>query len=170
MHWTEALMKDPAGAAILDNLRSAKFIISPDDFHRADIAPRMEWRSVRFDQAEQANLPTEPGLYAFVVRVNFPGLPPNGWVLYIGQTGHGTSAGTLRSRFGQYLKEKKKLKRHSVFFMLNAWDGALEFFYTPLPSRKAELVELETELLGAFRPPFTDRTYPATYMSPRHAF
>ena len=171
MHWVEALMKDPVGAVLIDNgLRSPEFIISPGDFHRADILPRMVWQSVKFDPKEQAKLPTEPGLYAFVVRVNFPGLPPNGWVLYIGQTGDGVSAGTLRNRFGQYLRDKKKPKRPSVFFMLNAWDGALEFFYTPLSSRKADLEKLETELLGAFRPPFTDRTYPATYMSPRHAF
>ncbi|MGQ3050901.1 MAG: hypothetical protein ACT6S0_03865 [Roseateles sp.] len=170
MHWTEALLKDPVGAGLLDNMRSPSFIISPGDFHRADITPRMNWNSVKFEASQQANLPTDPGLYAFVIRVGFPGLPPNGWVLYIGQTGDGASRGTLRARFGQYLKDKKKPKRLSIFLMLNAWDGALEFFYAPLPGRKADLVKLETELLGAFRPPFTDRTYPAAYMSPRHAF
>ena len=94
--------------------------------------------------------------YAFVVRIPHAGLPPHGWVMYIGQTGDGTSDATLRGRFGQYLKEKKKFKRARVFFMLNAWDGHLEFIYSALPARKAELVNLETQLLGAFRPPFAE--------------
>ena len=171
MHWSEELTRDPAGAKLVDNqLQSATFIVAPADFHRANIVPPLSWQSVKFGPSAQKSVPEEPGLYAFVVRILHAGLPPHGWVMYIGQTGDGTSDATLRGRFGQYLQEKKKFKRARVFFMLNAWDGHLEFFFSPLPTRKAELVKLETQLLGAFRPPFTDRTYPATYLSPSHAF
>jgi hypothetical protein len=90
--------------------------------------------------------------------------------MYIGQTGDGASSATLRSRYGQYLRDQRVCKRAMVFLMLNLWDGHLEFFFTPQPRRKADLETMETQLLGAFRPPFTDRTYPASYMSPRHAF
>lgn len=164
-------MNDPVGASLVDtNLRAVSFIISPTEFHRANLTPKLAWQSVKFSSTAQKSIPEEPGLYAFVVRIPHDGLPPHGWVMYIGQTGDSASAATLRSRFGQYLRDKKKPKRPTIFYMLNAWDGSLDFYYTPLPSRKAELVKLETELLGAFRPPFTDRTYPASYMSPRHAF
>lgn len=113
----------------------------------------------------------EPGLYAFVVRIPFDGLPPHGWVMYIGQTGGGKSGATLQSRFGEYLANKKKPKnRPKVYYMLNAWDGSLAFYFAPEINRKERLEELETQLLGAFRPPFTDRTYPASYMSPGNAF
>jgi hypothetical protein len=91
--------------------------------------------------------------------------------MYIGQAGAGASDNTLRARFGKYLANKRALLgRARVYYMLNNWDTHLEFFYSPLPSRKHELVGLETRLLDAFRPPFTDRTYSATYMSPSHAF
>jgi len=171
MHWSEALTRDPVGASLVNtNLQAATFVVSPSEFHRADIVPRLAWQSVKFLAKEKAGVPEEPGLYAFVVKMPFAGLPPHGWVMYIGQTGHGDSDATLRGRFGQYLRDKRGPKRPSIFYMLNAWDGHLEFFYTPLPHRKAELEDLETQLLGAFRPPFTDRTYPAAYMSPRHAF
>lgn len=170
MHWTETLMRDPVGAVLVENLKAPRFIVSPTEFYRADIVPRLTWKSVKFAPGAKKGVPEEPGLYAFVVRIPFDGLPPHGWVMYIGQTGDGSSAATLRGRFGQYLRDKRVCKRAAIFFMLNAWDGDLEFFYSPLPARKADLENLETQLLGAFRPPFTDRTYPAAFMSPRHAF
>ena len=170
MHWSEKLLRDPVGAVLLENFKAPRFIISPTEFHRADFNPRLAWHSVKFAKAAQGSIPQEPGLYAFVVRIPFDGLPPHGWVLYIGQTGDGASGADLRSRYGQYLRYQRVSKRAMVFLMLNLWDGHLEFFFTPQPSRKADLVTMETQLLGAFRPPFTDRTYPASYMSPRHAF
>jgi hypothetical protein len=170
MHWTEALLHDPVGAVLVENFKAPKFIVSPTEFHRADLVPRLAWKSVKFAPGSKKDVPEEPGLYAFVVRIPHDGLPPHGWVMYIGQTGDGSSSATLRDRFGQYLRDKRACKRAMVFLMLNMWDGNLEFFYSPLPSRKSELEQLETQLLGAFRPPFTDRTYPASFMSPRHAF
>lgn len=171
MSWIDTLRKDPVGTSLIDTqTRSATFVISPPEFKRADINPRLNWQSVKFGPTAKSKVPEQPGLYAFVVRIPFEGLPTHGWVMYIGQTGDGSSNATLRSRFGQYLRDKKTPKRPKVFYMLNAWDGDLEFFYAPEPGRKADLEKLETELLGAFRPPFTDRTYPASYMSPSNAF
>lgn len=171
MSWIDALKKDPVGASLIETqTHRATFVISPSEFQRADIVPRLVWKSVKFTTAGKNGVPKEPGLYAFVVSIPFDGLPPHGWVLYIGQAGDGSSAATLRSRFGQYLRDKRVPNRAAIYYMLNAWDGSLDFFFAPLPTRKAELENLETQLLGAFRPPFTDRTYPAAFMSPRHAF
>ena len=170
MHWSEKLLRDPVGAVLLENFKAPRFIVSPAEFHRADFRPRLAWQSVKFTKASHGSIPEEPGLYAFVVRIPFDGLPQHGWVMYIGQTGDGTSSATLRSRYGQYLRDQRACKRAMVFLMLNLWDGHLEFFFTPQPRRKADLETMETQLLGAFRPPFTDRTYPAAFMSPRHAF
>lgn len=171
MSWQDNLRNDPAGAALLDNqLQSVNFIISPAGWHLADIAPRAQWRSVKFEKTKKDQVPDEPGLYAFVVKIPYEGLPPHGWILYVGQSGHGTSTNTLKERFGEYFHDKEHSRRPKVYYFLNAWDGHIEFHFASLPGRKAELLELETKLLGAFRPPFTDRTYPATYMSPAHAF
>lgn len=172
MSWRDTLLNDPAGAAMIDNQDySVNFIVCPTQWHLAEILPLLSWNSVKFEPGQKQHVPTDPGLYAFVVRIPYLGLPAHGWVMYIGQTGDGNSHKTLRQRFGEYLHNKKTGKRRpKIFYLLNAWDGHLEFFYAPLPDRKSELVNLETNLLGAFRPPFTDRTYPATYMSPSHAF
>ena len=172
MSWQDALKNDPAGTVLIDNQTySVNFIVAPTHWHQADIQPPLTWQAVKFLDVEKKNVPLEPGLYAFVVRVPVPNTLPHGWVMYIGQTGDGHSKNTLRERFAAYLANKKSLRgRARVYFMLNNWDGHLEFFYTPLPARKHELEQLETCLLDAFRPPFTDRTYSATYMSPSHAF
>ncbi|MDR2875713.1 MAG: hypothetical protein LBV44_07285 [Methylobacillus sp.] len=172
MKWIDELLKDPVGASLIDTQsRNVRFTISPSEFKRADIMPRLNWQSVEFTKSSKSMIPMEPGLYAFVVRIPFDGLPPHGWVMYIGQTGGGKSGATLQSRFGEYLANKKKPKnRPKVYYMLNAWDGSLAFYFAPEINRKERLEELETQLLGAFRPPFTDRTYPASYMSPGNAF
>lgn len=165
------MLNDPAGASLVANqLYSVNFIIHPPSWPEADILPRFAWRSVKFSHDEKKNVPNEPGLYAFVTRLPYDGLPSNAWVMYIGQAGDGGSSNTLRKRFGAYLNNKKQNRRQRVYWLLNVWDGHLEFFFTALPDRKAELESLETKLLGAFRPPFTDRTYPVTAMSPAHAF
>lgn len=172
MSWQDALMNDPAGAVLIANQTySVNFIVAPTTWHQADIKPRLAWKSVRFLASEKKNVPPKPGLYAFVAKIPIGGTPTHGWVMYIGQAGAGTSSNTLRARFGDYLANRSAIKgRARVYFMLNTWDTHLEFFYSPLPTRKHELEQLETRLLDAFRPPFTDRTYSATYMSPSHAF
>lgn len=171
MAWLETLLNDPVGQSLLNTqLQSVNFVVSQTEFWRADISPRLNWQVVQFRCDEISRLPEEPGLYAFVARIPFEGLPLHGWVMYIGQTGDGNSGATLRRRFRQYLRDKGVSERPAIYYMLNAWDDCLEFFYAPEPSRKDELKELETRLLGAFRPPFSDRTYPAAFMSPRHAF
>jgi hypothetical protein len=171
MSWRTKLLNDPVGSVLIENQDySVNFIINPTHWHLAKIEPLMTWSSVKFDPGEKLNVPKEPGLYAFVTRVSHPGLPPHGWVMYIGQTGDGASSKTLRDRFGDYFFDKDHNRRPRIFWFLNLWDGHLDFYFTPLPTRKTELEELETKLLGAFRPPFTDRTYPAKYMSPSHAF
>lgn len=170
-NWKEKLLNDPVGAVLIDNQDySVNFIISPSQWGRADIEPKIEWESVKFEPSNKSSIPAEPGLYAFVVRIPYLGLPSHGWVMYIGQAGDGDSSKTLRDRFGDYFFDKEHPRRPKIYWLLNAWDSHLEFYYAKLSSRKSELVNLETELLGAFRPPFTDRTYPATYMSPSHAF
>jgi len=173
MSWQDLLKNDPVGTALLGNqVFSVKFIISPETWKEAKISPPLStWKCVSFKAATQSKVPEEPGLYAFVAKIPTKGVPPHGWVMYIGQAGNGKSKNTLRKRYGDYLaNQKRPMGRSRVFYMLNVWAGHLDFFFVPLPSRKMELTKLETKLLDAFRPPFTDRTYSATFLSPGHAF
>ncbi len=169
--WIEQLSKDPVGAALIDNkLLTVGFTLDPKSWPSADISPPFHWDSVEFNEANAKNIPEEPGLYAFVLQLPYSGLPPHGWVMYIGESGHGDSKHNLRARFKNYHAEQKKFKRIQTFLMLNAWKGHLLFFYTILPSRKHELKDLETKLLDAFRPPYSRGGYSASLLKPQAAY
>lgn len=170
--WIEQLLKDPVGGAILaaNKLYKVDFVINPDAWGSANIAPPFLWESVEFQEEKVEEIPTDPGLYAFVLRLPYDGLPGHGWVLYIGETGHGDSKHNLRARFKNYHAERRKLKRQNVYFMLNAWKDHLHFFYTRLPDRKHELKTLETKLLDAFKPPYVTSGYSGALMSPQKAY
>lgn len=169
--WIENLSKDLVGAAILEKkLLTATFTIDPKSWVNANITPPFHWDYVEFKKASAKYVPSEPGLYAFVLRLPFTGLPPHGWIMYIGESGHGTSKHNLQKRFLNYIAEQEKFKRTSTYFMLNAWKNQLLFFYTELPSRKHELKNLETKLLDAFRPPYSRGGYSATLFAPQAAF
>jgi DNA sulfur modification protein DndB len=165
-NWMETLSKDPVGAALMGKkLLTVSFTIDSESWVNADMTPPFQWDSVEFKKANAKDVPTEPGLYAFVLRLPYDGLPPHGWVMYIGESGHGDSKHNLRERFKNYHAEQKKFKRAQTFFMLNAWKDKLLFFYTKLPSRKHELKDLETKLLDAFRPPYSRGGYSASLIS-----
>jgi len=169
--WIEELSKDPVGAALIEKkLLNVSFTIDSKSWANADITPPFHWDSVEFNEANAKDVPTEPGLYAFVLRLPYAGLPSHGWVMYIGESGHGKSKHNLHKRFLNYLAEQKQYKRTSTYFMLNAWKNQLLFFYTELPSRKHELKNLETKLLDAFRPPYSRGGYSATLFAPQAAF
>lgn len=69
MCWRDKIRNDPAGAAMIDNQDySVNFIVCPTHWHLADITPPLIWRSVKFEIGQKQHVPTEPGLYAFVVR------------------------------------------------------------------------------------------------------
>ncbi|GAC1466398.1 MAG: hypothetical protein NVSMB70_12030 [Chamaesiphon sp.] len=169
--WMEQLSKDPVGAALMEKkLLSITFTLDPTTWENADISPPFEWNVVEFNEANLKAVPENPGLYAFVLRLPYAGLPPHGWVLYIGESGHGTSSHNLRKRFKNYHDEQKKFKRQNTFFMLNAWKDQLLFYYTELPSKKSQLKDLETKLLDAFRPPYSRGGYSASLNKPQAAF
>lgn len=170
-NWMQKVLKDPAMAGLLEQkTKAVTFTIDPESWPSADISAPFLWKHVEFDRKNAKSIPPIVGLYAFVLRLPYPGLPPHGWVLYIGQTGDSDSQQNLRQRFANYIAEQKKPKRMNVYFMLNAWKDDLLFFYTELPTRKHELLSLETKLLDAFRPPFSRGGYTASIMKPRAAY
>jgi hypothetical protein len=165
------LAADPAAAEVLENkVYKATFVLNPHAWSKQDIDPVWKWASVRFEVASASSLPDAPGLYAFVLRVPFKGLPEHGWVLYLGETGDSSSKHTIKKRFRDYLREKNNRKRLDIHMMLNVWDDNLEFFYLPLPSEKHRLKHLETRLLDTLKPPFTKQGYSAQEQAPQSAF
>ena len=85
----------------------------------AYIAPpiSLNWKCVKFEENSAAQIPTEKGIYAFVIEPRLPQFPSHGYVTYIGETGHNSNR-NLRKRFRDYLNDKKKPKRNLIHSML----------------------------------------------------
>lgn len=165
------MTRDPAAEQVVVNkIYKVEFVINPFAWVATDIEPHWVWDYVPFAQDSHQHLPDEPGLYAFVMQVPFEGVTPHGWVLYLGETGDGLSAHTLKKRFKDYWREREGNKRLDIHVMLNAWDTDLRFYYLALPSEKHRLKQIETRLLDTFKPPFTKQGYSAQAQSPQNAF
>ena len=64
-----------------------RFILSPRRFTDGATLPSLTWTTVKFTAAQIRGVIAKPGLYAFSVVTGRAGLPPHGYVLYVGQTG-----------------------------------------------------------------------------------
>lgn len=113
----------------------------------------LNWQKVKFDAAGKAHVPEERGLYIFTLEVENLGLPPHGYIMYIGITGN-TSNANLRKRYAQYLLEAKKgTGRPLVVFMLNEWKGDLFFNFIPVPDKTVDLAVIEQSFINTVIPP-----------------
>src|ERR1041385_8587129 len=101
------------------------FVLAPTQLRKFSTKAVLNWQKVKFTQANRGSIPKNRGIYAFVVERNGFQLPPHGYVMYVGITGKTpTSVRTLRSRYGEYLQEKRVNKRAGVHYMLNNWEDA----------------------------------------------
>lgn len=121
----------------------------------------LNWKCVKFEENNKKKIPTEKGIYAFVVEPRIDQFPSHGYVMYIGETGH-ESKRHLRKRFGDYLYDAKKPKRKLIHSMLTTWTGYLYFYYVEVDSSQMDIIkELERELLDTFTPPYVQEGYSA---------
>lgn len=132
-----------------------RFVLSPHHFTQGLKLPVLNWSTIAFSETNVATVTSKPGLYAFSVVTPRQGLPPHGYVLYIGQTEAKKNSRTLRIRAGEYLKEKKTGKRRHVWEFLNKWSGHLSFHYVPVDPAAENLETLEQTLNDALLPPYS---------------
>ena len=128
----------------------------------AYIAPpvSLNWKCVKFEENSAARIPTEKGIYAFVIEPRLPQFPSHGYVTYIGETGHNSNR-NLQKRFRDYLNDKKRPKRHLIHSMLTTWEDYLYFYYVEVDSSQMDIKHLEQKLLDTFTPPFSQTGYSA---------
>ena len=132
-----------------------RFVLSPDRFKGGSVLPALAWNTINFSKAAITTVASTPGLYAFSIVTQRQGLPPHGYVLYIGQTGAKKYSRTLRVRAGEYLKEKKTGKRKHVWEFLNKWSGHLSFHFASVDPKTENLEALEQGLNDALMPPYS---------------
>lgn len=130
-----------------------RFILSPERWRTATSSVKLSWDWVPFDKTSKPDIPTERGLYAFVVEHCEAYFPPHGYIMYVGITGDVSRARNLRVRFGDYLRDAEKGGRSRVVVMLNMFKDNLYFYFAPLPDRTQSLSAIEKEMLAAIIPP-----------------
>ena len=136
---------------------SPRFRLNPAQMAALSLPVQLQWRQIPFRKDNVNSILDEPGVYAFAINHSQPGLPPHGYVLYIGQVGGKSgSKRTLRARFKDYLREKTgRTKRHHVAFFLNNWGACLVFHFASLDPDTVDLLDVERRLNDAMIPPFS---------------
>lgn len=112
----------------------------------------LDWEEVDFDDTSKDSIPKVKGVYAFKIYIRNTVMPHHGIIVYFGQTGAGSN-GTLRARFMQYLRDKKKTPKRPLFAQLfELWGDDLKFCYAQTPWSKEEILEMESALNDAVIP------------------
>lgn len=122
----------------------------------------LNWRMCPFKDEERANIPTESGIYTFLIRPEIASHPACSFLMYVGKTK------SLHRRFGEYLSERNQATgRPKIVRLLNKYGDYLWFCFTVLP--EDAIADQERALINAYIPPFNDQ-YPAEIKAIRGAF
>jgi hypothetical protein len=138
----------------VDDLESyAKtFVLCPRQWETFAPPVDLKWHHLRFSSANRAQVPACPGVYAFVVRRRTSSFPRHGYVMYIGMTKR-DGAGNLKTRYANYLSERKTVKRPKVHYLLNKWRDHLFFYYAEITDNTCDIAQVEQGLCDAIIPP-----------------
>ncbi len=124
------------------------------------------WIEIDFPPDSRSSLPTESGVYAFIIEPDLFNLAPANALFYIGK------ATNLYDRIGAYIGELNKTlndtTRPHVWKMLNQWKGHFKYYYT-VTENVTEAENLEDVMIEAFRPPF-NKQYKAETSQVMRAF
>ena len=155
---------------LVDRLKSdsVEFWLSPTQWRRSRVPKTLAWNFVRFKKSEAAVVPTARGVYAFLVACSSNGMPPYGYLMYVGETGN-DSQETLHSRFLGYFREMRE-KSRPVHYVLNKYKKHLYFHYSQVPDRRRNLKNLEAALCDALIPPYNVRDFSAEMRNAKPAF
>ena len=137
------------------------FTLHPKQMADLKLPVSLKWERTKFDKKNLDQVLAKPGVYAFVISCDDPGLPPHGYVLYIGQTKGKKKPRTLRIRMKEYFKEEERPKRPRVYEMLNKWKGFLFFYFAPVDPAAASLLDVEAKLNDAMIPPYSQQDFSA---------
>jgi hypothetical protein len=127
---------------------------------------------VKFEKGNSVNVSSRPGIYAFVIKSPCLGLPPHGYILYIGITRKRKRNVFLRTRFSEYIREQASgsPRREQIGDMLTRWRDAIYFYFAEVDDELMPLHELEELLNDAIQPPKVSNDYSADVRRARRAF
>jgi hypothetical protein len=133
------------------------FWLNPKQLRGCSLPVQLNWSRVPFRAKLLPTVINKPGIYAFSVAQDGCGLPPHGYVLYVGQTGAKKKEHdrTLRQRAREYFREKTTGSRPHIASFLNKWSKCLYFYYAQVDPTKINLLNIETKLNDALIPPYS---------------
>lgn len=137
-------------------LYAPTFRLNPAYMAALALPVELQWQQIPFREENADTILEQPGVYAFAIAHSQPGLPPHGYILYIGEVGGKKGPErTLRARFKDYLREKTRAKRPQVAYFLNAWETCLVFYFASLDPDTVDLFDVERRLNDAMIPPYS---------------
>jgi hypothetical protein len=129
----------------------------------------LNWSRVPFGELTRDQVPQIRGLYVFTIEVVGIELPTHGYILYVGETGN-TGDATLRSRYGQYLRNRANEDgRPAVFYMMDNWRDNLFFNFVAVPDGQVDVKAIQNSFIDALIPPVNKRDMDAQIMAGKAA-
>jgi len=129
---------------------TTKFRLWPTAWKTIEDLDDLEWKTIKFDEAELEGLPDVCGIYSFVINPTITN-HPNRYLCYIGKTTR-----TIKERIREYIYESNNPKgRPKVVRFLNKWRDNLEVTYIEIEENNVHA--LEKRLNDAFLPPFQEK-------------
>lgn len=127
------------------------FSISPRNWGKF---PRLKfkfsWSTVPFTATSVNAIPaTVHGVYTFVIDPRVCSHPRNCFVAYVGKA----ERMTIRARFESYLRDREKLKRPQITYLLTKYKKHLDFCFIEVPQPHS-IENVEDSLIAALDPPF----------------
>jgi hypothetical protein len=126
---------------------SQNFILNHSAWSSVKIASKLDWKKLKFVPDNLKNVPSAPGVYAFMIGTDNPALPPFSYLVYIGIAGYkANSPRNLRVRYRNYMDEEVDLIRAKVHYFLNKYSGSTYFYYAEVDRDLYSLEDIEREL------------------------
>lgn len=136
-------------------IHTREFILWPQKWTAYNLPDLFDWEIHPFQPNQIKNIPSEPGIYSFVIQPGIASHAHCSYLMYIGRTER-----TLRVRFGEYLRDRNNPKsRPKILELLNRYEDYLHFCCVTIEEKK-RIMEIESTLINAFQPPCNDR-FPA---------
>lgn len=136
---------------IAEDLGKFEFKLYPQLWEDPSLAcaTGIDWQILDWNDGTPAKLPTEPGVYVFIVRGREDIISYHSYLFYIGK-----AEGGLQSRLKSYLQEEKgedvDKDRGKIVKLLNYFKSRVSVLYTEC--KKDEVPQLESALKDNFTP------------------
>ncbi len=129
-----------------------KFSLWPRAWAAYNLPDPFKWEIYPFQQDQIDNIPSQPGIYSFVIQPGIASHSNCSYLVYIGRTER-----TLRVRFREYLREQNKREgRPKIVRLLNKYQDYL-YFCCSVIAETERITEIEEALINAFLPPCNDQ-------------